>query len=163
MALDSTVGGASANSYVSQAAATAYLAGRLNVTDWTSASSAEKDAALMMATVLLDAQDYDGVKVSTTQRLQWPRYSTYDRDGWFFASDAIPLLVQQATFEYALALLREPTLLDDSGLEGFANVRLGSLDVTPRPRNATTLPALVRQLLAPVLAGGGSSVHVARA
>ena len=163
MSLDSTIGGAAANSYTTQAAASSYFSGRLAVDAWNDASTTEKDASLMMATMRLDAENYIGYRVSYTQRLQWPRYSTYDRDGILYASDAIPLVIQQATFEYALALLQEPTLLGDTGLEGFENVRLGNLDVTPRPIAAARLPAIVKQLIGPVRSGGGVSVPVQRA
>ena len=162
MALISTIGGTTSNSYVSQSEASAYFAGRLGVSEWTSATSSEKDAALMMATVRLEAEYYAGLRVYADQRLQWPRIGTYDRDGIQHSSSSIPLIVQQATFEYALALLREPTLLDDTGLNAFANVKMGSLDVTPRSVSATTLPALVKQLIAPVRLGG-MSTPVARA
>ncbi len=160
MSLDATPSGASANSYVTQSAASAYMANRLNTDAWDAASSAEKDAALIMATTRLDAENYQGYKATYTQALQWPRFSTFDRDGIVYSSSTIPPVVQQATFEYALALLQEPTLLGDTGLEGFANVRLGSLDITPRVMAATKLPALVMQLLTPVrLAGGGTPVR----
>jgi hypothetical protein len=162
MAIDSTLGGTAANSYVSQSAASVYFSNRLDVATWTEASSANKDAALMMATTRLDAESYTGLRVLIDQRLQWPRNSVYDRDGVLLSSSTIPLVVQQATFEYALALLREPTLLGDSGLEGFINIKLGSLDVTPRATIAAKLPAFVKRLLTPVLLGGGE-VHVVRA
>ena len=161
MALEASVGGAAANSYVTQAAASSYFTNRLDVAEWTAASSSDKDAALMMATARLEAESYVGYKTSFTQRLSWPRFSTYDRDDMLYASDAIPLVIQQATFELALALLREPTLLGDTGLEGFQNVKLGSLDVTPRNLAASQLPAFVKQLIQPVRASG-SGTHVAR-
>lgn len=154
MALNATVGGTSSNSYVTQAEATAYFAGRLDVTTWTSASSNDKDAALMMATARLDAETYTGSRVFTDQRLHWPRYSTFDRDGIVLDHTTIPLVIQQATFEFALALLREPTLLGDTGLEWFENVKIGSLDVTPRSITSARLPAFVKQLIAPVRKGG---------
>jgi hypothetical protein len=164
MALDATLKGASANSYVTQAEASTYFGGRLDASAWTAASSAEKDAALMMATMRLESENYRGWKLSFTQRLSWPRFGTTDRDGFLYSQDAIPVVIQQATFEYALVLLREPTRLDDSGLEAFVNVQLGNLNVTPRVLASTRLPALVRQLLAPVLQGGGGmAVHVGRA
>lgn len=111
----------------------------------------------------LDAENYTGVRVTTTQRLQWPRYNTYNRDDQLFVTTAIPVIVQQATCELALALLRDPAMFDASGLEMFTNVKLGSIDVTPRPGTPTVaLPAIVKRLLAPVLMSGGVSVHVAR-
>ena len=154
MALDSTVGGVAANSYVSQAAASSYFSGRLGTGDWTNASSADKDASLMMATARLETETYQGSRVFVDQRLAWPRYGTYDRDDVLLSSITIPLMIQQATFEYALALLGNPTQLGDTGLEAFENVKVGSLDVTPRDVRSAQLPALVKQLIAPVRMGG---------
>ena len=161
MALDATVGGASATSYVSQATADAYLGDRLDSDAWEDAASDEKDAALMMATARLDIEPYAGARTTITQRLSWPRYDVRV-DGQLLASDTIPVVVEQATIEYALALLREPTLLNDTGLSGFLNVKVGSLDVTPRNVTAPPMPDFVRRLLAQVRIGG-SGVHVARA
>ena len=162
MALDSTIGGTAANSYVSQAAAASYFAGRLGTTAWDTASSTDRDASLIMATARLEAENYAGMRVYINQRLQWPRFATYDRDGIMYSISEIPLVVQQATFEYALALLQEPTLLGDSGLEAFTNIKLGTLDITPRAMSAAQLPAFVKHLIAPVRIGGMGTV-VARA
>lgn len=161
--MDATVGGAASNSFVTQSAATQYFVDRLDSSAWSDASIRQQQNALMMATMRLDAENYTGVRVTTTQRLQWPRYNTYNRDDQLFVTTAIPVIVQQATCELALALLRDPAMFDASGLEMFTNVKLGSIDVTPRPGTPTVaLPAIVKRLLAPVLMSGGVSVHVAR-
>jgi DnaT-like ssDNA binding protein len=158
MALDATVGGAAANSYLSQSAASAFFVGRLDADEWAAASLADQEAALIMATLRLDCEYYRGIRVTITQRLQWPRYSTYDRDGLLLDSTLIPVMIQQATCELALALLKEPTLFGDTGLEAFLNVKLGDLDITPRGIQAAKLPAIVRQLISPVRRGGQSTV-----
>lgn len=154
MSLDATLGGAAANSYVTQAAATSYFGDRLDAAAWTAAVTGDKDSALIMATLRLDTESYVGSPITYTQRLKWPRYGAYDDDNRLLTSTAIPVIVQQATFEYALALLKDPTLLGDSGLEGFLNVKLGSLDVTPRFLAAAALPAFIKRLIAPVRLGG---------
>ena len=47
-----------------------------------------------------------------------------------------------------MALLKSEVTLGDSGLEGFENVQVGSLDVTPRAsRQAGVLPEQVKRLL----------------
>lgn len=160
MALISTIGGTTSNSYVSQSDATTYFAGRLDMAKWTAATPSEKDASLMMATARLETETYQGSRVFVDQRLAWPRHGTYDRDEVLLSSTTIPLVIQQATFELALALLKEPTLLGDSGLEAFKNVRVGSLDVTPRSVRSALLPSFVKQLIAPVRMGGmGTPVY----
>lgn len=154
MSLDATVGGASANAYVTQAAADTFFTNRLDAADWTDATSAQKDAAIIMATLRLDTELYVGAPVFSDQRLKWPRYGAFDADDRLLAQDAIPLMVEQATCEYALALVKEPSLLSDSGLEGFAHVQVGSLSITPRAIAAGQLPAIVKRLIAPVRLGG---------
>ena len=155
MALDATVGGVSANSYVSQTAASAYLADRLEASAWATASSQDRDAALIMATTRLDAETYQGARVFADQRLQWPRYGVTDRDGMsYYDSDIIPETLKMATCELGLSLLNDPTQLEDSGLAEFENVRIGSMDVTPRAVTAGRLHAFVKRLIAPVLLGG---------
>jgi len=159
--LDATVGGAASTSYIAQADATAYFVDRLDSAGWSNASIRQQQNALMMATMRLEAEDYLGTKASSTQRLQWPRFSVTDRSGWLYSSSEIPVVVKQATCELALALLAEPSLFDASGLEQFINVKLGSIDVTPRVGTPNVeLPVLVKRLLAPVI---GSGARVVRA
>lgn len=160
MALDAMVGGASSNSYVTQSAASSYFGDRLDASTWTGATTGDKDSSLIMATLRLDTENYVGVPVFFTQRLKWPRSWVWDADGRSISSASIPQVIQQATFEYALALMKDPTLLGDSGLEGFINVKLGPLDVTPRNIQAAALPAFIRRLIAPVRVGGYGSLVV---
>lgn len=155
MAFDASVGGADSNSYVTLAAAEAYFLGRLSDSAWDEADEATRESALIMATARLDAETFVGSPVTTTQRLQWPRYSAYDRNGNQYVTTAIPGLIQDATCELALALLDDSDLLGaGSGLSEFANLRLGSLDVTPRAGPSGVLPTNVLRLLAPLRVGG---------
>lgn len=160
MALDATVGGPTANSYLSLSDATALATDRLDAAEWSSATMETQAAALIMATSRLNLEAYTGSPVTYTQALAWPRYFTFDVDQRLIASDSIPLFIKRATFEYALALLKEPTLWADSGLQAFQNVKIGSLDVTPRGYAAPPIPDIVKRLIAPVRRGGsGTPVH----
>ena len=152
---DSTVGGASANSYVTLEAAEAYFFGRLSDSAWDEADEATRESALIMATARLDAETFVGSPVTTTQRLQWPRYGAYDRNGNQYVTTAIPSLIQDATCELALAVLDDPDLLGGgSGLSEFQNLRLGSLDITPRVAPSGALPMFILRLLYPLRVGG---------
>ena len=154
--IDATVEGASANSYLTQSTAQTYLDGRLDVPEWTDASSADKDRALIMATGRLDIEEFFGNPTSFTQRLQWPRGSVPDPWGSFYASDTIPRPVEEATAELALAYLKTGASLDDTGLEGFVNVKVGPLDVTPKiGRKGDVLPSIVRRILRNIMVGAG--------
>lgn len=74
MAFDSTLGGRTANSYISLAQADAIAAQRFSVAKWTAQSDANKQLALQTATAFLDKFHYQGVRVwPDYQALQWPR------------------------------------------------------------------------------------------
>jgi hypothetical protein len=98
---------ANANAYANAADGDAYHEGHLYATAWTAASAANKDAALVMATRLIDGQyQFAGWKTSVAQALQWPRASCLDPDGEDdLPVDAVPKAVIAATCELARELL----------------------------------------------------------
>lgn len=163
--LVATVGASNANSYATVADCTTYLDERLNASAWTTAVAAaagDPERALIAATRRIDQERFEGVPVNpltgtstgTTQALKWPRYSATDDAGWTWEATVIPLPVKHATYELALYLLNQGTTdpAQPTGLEGFENVKVGSLDVTPRIGFAPDeLPENVRRILAPVL------------
>lgn len=156
MALDASVGGASSNSYLALAAAESYFLGRLSADEWADADQEEREAALIMATQRLESEPYLGCRVSTTQRLQWPRYGASDRNGNLLSTTAIPGLLQDATCEMALAILKDPDMIGGaSSFAEFQNLRIGnSLDITPAATPSGTLPMPVLRLLASLRRGG---------
>jgi len=96
-----------ANSYANAAEGDAYHDGHLYATAWTAATLANKEKALVMATRLMDAEyQFNGVKATVAQALQWPREECWDLDGSdFLASTAVPRVVVDATCEMARELL----------------------------------------------------------
>jgi hypothetical protein len=164
--IDATVGGASANCYITRANAQTYFNGRLDVAAWDGASDADKDRALIMATVRLEQEEWRGSKVDVAQALKWPRYSTYNDNGDVYDSDDIPDVVDDACCEMALAILKDPTIMSDSGLEAFKRVGVGGGAVAVEPRasrKAGALPQQVVRLLRTVRVGsGGISGTVSR-
>lgn len=98
---------ANANAYANAADGDAYHEGHLYATAWTAATLANKEAALVMATRLIDGQfQFDGVKANEAQALQWPREDCHDPDGdEALPSDAVPKAVIEATCEMARELL----------------------------------------------------------
>jgi hypothetical protein len=110
---------ANANAYANAADGDAYHEGHLYATAWTGASAGLKDAALVMATRLIDAYvDFGGKKATSVQALQWPRAGCVDPDlprgplglgGWgamgTFANNMVPAVVVAATCEMARELL----------------------------------------------------------
>jgi hypothetical protein len=98
---------ANANAYANAADGDAYHEGHLYASAWTAASTGNKDAALVMATRLIDGQyQFDGVKASDVQSLQWPREDCHNPDGDdALPADAVPKAVIGATCELARELL----------------------------------------------------------
>ena len=98
---------ANANAYANAADADAYHEGHLYATAWVGATAEQKDAALVMATRLIDAEyQFGGVKATFAQALQWPRAecrSPDDEDE--LPSNAVPKAVLDATCEQARELL----------------------------------------------------------
>lgn len=154
--LIATAEATNANAYVSRSDAQSYLDGRLDVAGWTDATAVDTDRALIMATGRLDIEEFVGSPTTFTQRLQWPRGNVPDPWGSYYASDTIPRLIEEATAELALAYLKSGASLDDTGLEGFNNVKVGPLDVTPRiGRKGDALPSIVRRILRNIMTGAG--------
>lgn len=82
--------------------------------DWSGATDAEKQDALRQATRYLNLHyTWDGYRVATDQRLQWPRYETYDEDGNLMDSDAVPQRVKEAVAYLALQVVEGDTLIED--------------------------------------------------
>ena len=105
-----------ANSYATAADGDAYHEGHLYASPWTSATLANKDAALVMATRLINVEfQFNGFRKTSTQALQWPREKCPDRDkarnggfvsfGPYVDNDKVPKAVIEATCEMARELL----------------------------------------------------------
>lgn len=164
--LDATVGGASANAYATVAEATAYFDERLDTDDWDNASSDEQKRALIMATRRIDQETFEGEKADLDpedQSLEWPRVGADGPNGHVFDNDELPTRLKQATYELALVLLGDTGFLDDTGLEGFEEVAVGPVSVTPRHvQKGGELPETVKRLLGPLTIGSEHNVRVYR-
>ena len=116
-----------ANSYISVADATSYFDGHLYSSEWDDASNTQRETALVMASRLLDEWiDWSGARATENQGLRWPRYNTYDRDGYALDSNIVPPFLEVATAEQALYLLRSDlTVAPDT--QGYKELQVGSL------------------------------------
>ena len=112
-----------ANSYATAAEGDSYFDGRLFTTAWTAATTGTKEAALVFATTLIDAQfRFSGYRLLNSQQLQWPRQQCPDPDRLingssnplssalvsnegFLPSNAVPKLVITACLELARELI----------------------------------------------------------
>lgn len=80
---------------------------------WTGAVS-EKEAALIRATSFIERRfrtRFRGIRQSRSQALSWPRNGAIDSDGYEY--EDIPLILQQATAEYAMRALQYGELSPD--------------------------------------------------
>ena len=98
MALDTTIGGASADSYGTLAEYQAYGASM----GWTLGADAAEEINLRRAAVALDATySWVGIKQYKAQALDWPRVYVPLIDGFSTDPDTIPQSVKSAQFEMA--------------------------------------------------------------
>jgi len=174
MALTATVGSASADSFVTLAEADDYFDTRLNVTGWTGAVDADQERALKSATRELTLLAWQGVRVTTTQALAWPRDgcpnpdTTGDGDDAFYEETIIPDRVKIATYELALAYLNagttDLTLADQNA--GVIRKKVGPLETEwsagQRVYGWQRFP-MVGDAIGPLLSGEGSSATWERA
>jgi hypothetical protein len=122
-----------ADSFVSLATANAYHAARLHNTDWTAATVTDenKEAALKWATRVLERLSWKGLRGSSTQALVWPRGYVPKRDPIddddYYANDAVPTFVENATSELAFRLIQLDRGADPSSL-GVKRVKVGPLE-----------------------------------
>ena len=138
MALDATVGGESANSYVDEAYAYTYFQHHTSYSTWSEANSED---LLVYATTLLDALvDWHGIVVTDTQALEWPRDLPDGSD-----EGIIPKLVKQATCEMALYLSTNDSVVDDEKLK---KISIGPIKLDFNVDDLyATLPPLVKAMV----------------
>jgi hypothetical protein len=147
-----------ANSYVTLAETETYMEGRLAVTTWDADTDDNKNRALRMATDVLDGYDWTGARSTQSQRLQWPRMGTTDRDGWEYSGDTVPRPVKEATYELALALIDGTYEIAPDALEKYEQVKVDVLEVVPRSDyRAAQLPDAVYDLVSHLMAAGSSA------
>lgn len=136
MALDTTVGGADADSYASLTEGNDYHSARLNVDAWEAASDDEKEAALKAACSLLDASfAWTGAAVDAVQALCWPRSGMYSRNGFAISETEIPRDLKKAQSELARVLLAADRTADsESDVAGLASLSVGSVSLSFKDR-----------------------------
>ena len=129
-AIDATVGGASANSYVTLAAADTYFETTPDSGTWIDKTTDQKNRALISATRWIDALSFYGDRCTDTQALKWPR-DNYTVDGVDLACTLIPDGIKTATYELARAFANDTTAITGtSGTTGiYDEVKLGDLQV----------------------------------
>ena len=128
--IDATLGGASANSYVTLTDADAYFDTTPDSASWDNKTTDQKNRALISATRWIDALSFYGNRCSETQALKWPR-EDYKIDGIELACTLIPVGIEVATYELARALANDTdAITGNTGTTGiYDEVELGELKV----------------------------------
>ena len=129
-AIDATLGGTSANSYVTLAAANTYFETVPDSSTWTDKTDDQKNRSLISATRWIDALTFYGDRCTETQALKWPR-DEYKVDGIDLSCTLIPEGIKVATYELARAFANDTdAITGTSGTTGiYDEVELGELRV----------------------------------
>lgn len=145
MAIDTTPGGASANSYATVAEFKTYRTNRLpSVAGVLTASDAQIEAGLIVAARALDASfDWTGSAVDSTQALTWPRKGMLTRNGFAVPTSGATSIrpeLKDAQCEWAYQLLAgiDTTSDNDAAKQGISSVRAGDVAVAFQNVNTST-------------------------
>ena len=131
MALDTTVGGAAADSYASVADYNTYWASRPQSEVPAGLSTEEIEAALKHAARLLDSSfRWTGAAVDSTQALTWPRSGMVSRNGFSIATNVIPVQLKNAQCQFAGDLASADRAADsETEKQGISEVKAGPVAV----------------------------------
>jgi hypothetical protein len=162
MALDTTIGGASADSYDTLAAYQTYATAR----GWTLEDTDEaNEVNLRSGAQYLDrAHRFVGIKQYQTQARSWPRLVGGLVDDWPIDPDTIPNAIIHAQFEVAYLI--------QGGLDPFATIETSKTKerkkVGPIETEVETIPTgkprlvAIEGLLRPYVIGGAGQVSLVR-
>lgn len=133
MALDTTPGSATQDSFATVAEFKTYRANRLPaLAGAVNAVDSAIEAALIVAGRSLDANfQWTGAAVDAVQAMTWPRSGMLTRNGFAIATTEIPRDLKTAQCELAYQLLGGADLVSDNSAaqQGVASVKAGSVAV----------------------------------
>ena len=180
---EATAGGASANSYITLAAADAYVEAMISSADvsaWSTGADDLRNRALTAAAQRLDRERFIGARADDTQALQWPRTGVRKPDTYvntyatgfpfrisedYFTDSEIPDQIKRAQVELAVYLKNNVEGISLGGLEDFKNVKIGSLDVTPDKTGAIgadRVPPMFERYLTGLRISGPGNIAIKR-
>lgn len=158
--VDSTVGGSSANSYVSLARAAVIAEGLPHGSAWFTDVSINKSQLITHSTTLIDRFFLpDGAKASSSQALLWPQTGmVYANSNTAIPSNVIPLFVEVAVVEWSLYLYENPNPYADIAT-GIRQLRTPSYEMEFTGGKQPVVPKVVSELLAPYATRQGQTWH----
>lgn len=146
MAIDTTVGGASANSWASVDEYRTYSTYRLPaVTAAVEAVDADVEVALVVACRMI-GNDFvwTGAAVNSTQALTWPRSGMLTRNGYSIPTTTNPIELKNAQCEMAYELLAGLDLLADNDAvkSGLSSLKAGSVALSWQSMDVSSVAGL---------------------
>jgi hypothetical protein len=181
--IDATVGGVSANSYLSLVDAQSMIDGMVlsaDVTAWGTATTDAKNRALVSAAQRLDRERFLGARSNDDQAMQWPRTGVRKPDTYintyavgfpfrittdYFTDEEIPDQVKRAQVELAVYLNNNTDGISLSGLEDYKSVSIGSISVTTNTTGAVgadKIPPMVERYLTGLRLSGPGNIAIRR-
>tara|TARA_R100001443_G_scaffold40668_1_gene54094 strand:- start:1186 stop:1746 length:561 start_codon:yes stop_codon:yes gene_type:complete len=178
-----TVGSATANSYLSLVDAQSLIDGLIeddDVTAWASATTDQKNRALYTSAQRIDRERFLGARATDTQSMQWPRTGVRKPDTYintyatgfpfrittdYFTDTEIPDQLKKAQAVLAAYLNNNKDGLGLSGLEDYKNVKIGSLEATPNfygAVGADRVPPMFERYFTGIRISGPSNIAVKR-
>jgi hypothetical protein len=146
MAIDTTVGGANANSWATVAEFKAFRDVRLPASATvTAASDALIEAALQAACRNINQNfDWTGTAVDAVQALTWPRSGMLTRNGFAIATTTNPKELKDAQCEMAFQIIAGTDLVGDNAAaqQNVLGVKAGSVSVQFQQTNTSTNEAV---------------------
>ena len=133
IAIDDTVGGENANSYISLLDAQKYFDGKFYNSTWLGLTEDQQRITLVEATRMIDAlYNFNGTITNTDPRqaLKWPRTGAYDCEGILVDTDTIPQEVKNAVCEQADYVAVTNAVSTTNNEYEKASVGKGAVDVT---------------------------------
>lgn len=165
------MGNTMADFYGTAAGFIAYHTARGRATAIADFDDPEIEAALLIASEWLDGKyfvNFSGYKTGQRDQIrEWPRYGTFDNEGFSLPSDAVPREVENATYEAALTQLVSPGSLSvtftpgkykSARVEGAVSVEFAQFSSA---FDIQTQFPIIDAILAPILSGYGSNAFSA--
>lgn len=129
LVVESGSGDVNSESYISVADADSYFSDHGSPSEWTSATTAEKEAALRYATTYLDDNyEWYSSLLTRTQALDWPRNPYLDSQSRYISG--VPQKIKDATCEMALEHLKDSLNYDDT--ENIESEKYGDASIKYR-------------------------------
>lgn len=138
-----------ATSYISEAVADDYFEiDRAFTATWTALTSTEKEYRLAWATRILDQKvKWNGTKTADANDLEWPRQSTYDRNGVGIDSDEMPEQLLDVTCELA-KYLNGADPISGAGVDFVKHIVLDVLEIEYQEGTSqNSFPNVINSLL----------------